>query len=199
MHMAYDFQWLSELGLDTETGIAYTGSEEKYLSALQRFLAGYEKNRGKVDAEQDYENYMITVHALKSNAKMIGAESLSKSFEMLETAARDHKTDLIEAETEKVLKAYEELAGKLAPIGEIGEVKPSDEISGETAKETAEQLLAALDDFDDDGAAALIKKLSGYPFRLTQRELLNKASVCVTDFMYDEAAELIREILPAIE
>lgn len=200
--MAYDLTWLKGAGLDTESGIAYTGSEEKYISALQRFFAGYEKNRGKVEAfyaDQDYESYMITVHALKSNAKMIGASDLSKSFEMLEMAARDKKTDIIEAETAPTLKAYEELIGSLSPINEVGDVKPADEISGEVAKETAERLLAALDDFDDDGAASLIKKLSGYPFRLTQRDLLKKASGYVEDFMYEEAAEVIREILPAIE
>ncbi len=202
MEMTYDLTWLKEAGLDTESGLAYTGSEEKYVSALQRFLAGYEKNRGKVEAfraAQDYESYMITVHALKSNAKMIGAAELGSSFEALETAARDHKTDIIEAETDKVLKAYEELTEKLAPVGQFGDVKPADEIPGDVARETANKLLAALDDFDDDGSALLIKKLSGYPFRLTQRDLLKKAAGYVEDFMYEEAAEVIREILPAIE
>ncbi|MBR2274989.1 MAG: hypothetical protein IJ873_02865, partial [Lachnospiraceae bacterium] len=61
------------------------------------------------------------------------------------------------------------------------------------------QLLAALDDFDDELAAELAEKLSGYPFRITQRGKLREAAEQIGDFMYDNAADLIREILEAIE
>ena len=45
----------------------------------------------------------------------------------------------------------------------------------------------------------LAAKLSGYPFRITQKTKLKEATDYISDFMYDEAAALIREILPAIE
>ena len=82
-------EFLQDIGLDTKSGKGYTGSEEKYMAALQRFYRSYEKNKKKVEeylAAEDYESYMITVHALKSNAKMIGARDLSTLFETLEMA-----------------------------------------------------------------------------------------------------------------
>ena len=63
----------------------------------------------------------------------------------------------------------------------------------------AAQLLEALDDFDDDLSAELVKKLSGYPFRLTQKDRLAEAAAFIGDFLYDEAAEIIKEISGEIE
>ena len=202
MIMRTDISWIAESGLDTATGISYTGGEDKYISAVQRFFKNYEKNRSKVEeyhASNDLENYMITVHALKSNAKMIGASSLSQTFEKLETAAGGGDTQIIDELTPVVLKDYAELIEKLRPIGEIGDVRAADEISAETATETVAKLLEALDDFDDELAKKLAIKLSGYPFRMTQAGRLKEAIGFIEDFMYDEAADIIKEIAPTIE
>ena len=197
-----DITWLNETGLDTKTGTSYTGGQDKYISALQRFYKNYEKNRAKVCEylqAKDYENYMITVHALKSNARMIGARDLSTLFETLETAARNNEIGLIEPQNAVALKEYDELIQKLAPIGAMGDVRAADEISAEAARETVDKLLEALDDFDDEEAKKLAEVLSGYPFRLTQAEKLKEAAAFIEDFMYDEAAGIIRQIAPAIE
>ncbi len=197
-----DITWLSETGLDTKTGISYTGGQDKYISALQRFYKNYERNRAKVCEyleAKDYENYMITVHALKSNAKMIGARDLSTLFETLEMAARNNEIGVIEPQNAVALKEYDELIQKLAPIGSMGDVRAADEISAEVARETIDKLLAALDDFDDEEAKRLAKILSGYPFRMTQADKLREAVALIEDFMYEEAAEIIRQIAPAIE
>ena len=44
-----------------------------------------------------------------------------------------------------------------------------------------------------------MNKLSGYPFRITQKEKLKEAIGFVDDFLYDEAAEIIKEIYETIE
>ncbi len=197
-----DITWLNEAGLDTKTGISYTGGQDKYISALWRFYKNYEKNRAKICEyleAKDYESYMITVHALKSNARMIGARDLSTLFETLETAARNNETGLIEAQNAVALKEYGDLIQKLAPIGAMGDVRAADEISADVAREIVDKLLEALDDFDDEGAKELTKILSGYPFRLTQAEKLKEAVSFIEDFMYDEAAAIIRQIAPEIE
>ena len=57
----------------------------------------------------------------------------------------------------------------------------------------------ASDDFDDDLSKQLATKLAGYPFRMTQADKLKEAIAYIDDFMYDEAAQLIREIGQTIE
>lgn len=200
--MGIDINWLAEAGLDTKSGLSYTGSVEKYISAIQRFFKNYEKNKIKVDeyyAIKDIDNYMITVHALKSNAKMIGATALSGSFETLENAARSNDIGIIDALTTTIMSDYAALIEKLSPIGEMQDARAADEISADEAKEVAQKLLDALDDFDDDEAKKLAMKLSGYPFRMTQAGMLKEAIEYIEDFMYDEAIESIRHIIPSIE
>ena len=197
-----DITWLSEIGLDTKTGMDYTGGSDKYLSAIKRYRGSYEKNRIKIAEylkNKDYESYMITVHALKSNSRMIGAMRLGEAFEELEMAARSDSIEVIDAKTQPTLEMYDELIKKLSPIDELGDVRAADEISADVAKDTADKLLVALDDFDDELSNKLAKKLSGYPFRITQKEKLKEAIAYIEDFMYDEAIDVIREIYSAIE
>ena len=200
--MNNDLMWLSDIGLDIKTGVDYTGSADKYLSAIKRYRKSYEKNRTSICDylnAKDYESYMITVHALKSNSKMIGAMQLGEAFEKLEAAARNGSIDVIENNTQPALDLYDELIEKLKPIDELESEYATDEISADVAKQTADKLLEALDDFDDELSKELVKKLSGYPFRMTQKEKLKEASAFIEDFLYDEAADAIRDIYSSIE
>ena len=200
--MNKDLTWLSDIGLDIDSALGYTGGQDRYLSAIKRFYDAYEKNRNNIEhylENADIESYMITVHALKSNSKMIGASSLGALFEALETAARNNDMVTIGNDTFSALKAYEELVDRLSPVDALGDCKAPGEISGEVAKETARKLLDALDDFDDDLSKELVKKLSGYPFRMSQKEILKEAAGYIDDFLYDEAIQEIKKIIPTIE
>ncbi len=196
------FNWLSEQGINVDEGLGYTGGGDKYAAALQRYFRSYESNRAAVEAllaAGDADGYAIKVHALKSNSRMIGADGLADAFEALELAAKRGDAAFLGENTPAALAAYEKLIALLRPIGEAETVRAPDEISAAEAKETADRLLAALDDFDDELSAQLAEKLAGYPFRPTQKEKLRAAARNIGDFLYDEAAELIREIVPAIE
>ncbi len=200
--MNNDISWLNETGLDIKSGLDYTGGTDKYLSAIKRYRDNHEKNKDMILnslGSKDYESFTITVHALKSNSKMIGAMRLGKEFEELETAARNGNTEAVEKNTKPALDLYDDLIAKLSPIDSLGEVHAVDEISAEIARETADRLLEALDDFDDDLSKELVSKLSGYPFRITQKEKLKEASAYIEDFLYDEAAEVIKQIYSSIE
>ncbi len=200
--MDFDISKLIEAGFDIQTGLVYTGSEEKYISALQRFVKSSSGNKEKINAyldSDDLENFMITVHALKSNSKMIGAMVLSSMFETLEMASKNNDRAAVDANFQRTLDEYGKVLEVLRPLEEMDSFKASGEIGAKEALETADALLEALDDFDDDLAASLVKKLAGYPFRITQREKLESAAENISQFMYDEAAALIREIYPTID
>ena len=200
--MEFDLGALEAKGISTKDGIGFTGGNEKYVSAIQRYFKSYESNRKSVEeflAAGDTENYAIKVHSLKSNSKMIGANELAGAFEELELAAKEGNTALINEKTQPALALYDRVVEAIRPFGEMESVKVAGEISAEEARDVANRLLEALDDFDDDLSAELARKLSGYPFRLTQKQKLREAADHISDFMYDEAMELIKEIIPAIE
>ena len=200
--MEFDLTFLQSAGIDTKLGMQYTGNRDKYLSALKRFYAAYVGNSEmlrKFMDSGDFDNYRILVHALKSNSQMVGALELSASFEALEKAAEEGNTDHIKQNGEEILLKYGEFAQLIKPVGEADIEKPADEIEGERALELSKELLEALDDFDDEKSMKKAKELSGYPFRLTQKESLNRAIELISDFNYDDAAEIIREISKTIE
>lgn len=200
--MGIDFSFLGEHGIDIASGIEYTGGKEKYLSALKRYYTNFEGNKAKLDelySKGDLENYGILVHALKSNSKMVGAKSLAEDFEALEKAAEEGNSSFIADNAGKTLQNYSKFVELIKPIGEADIEKPADEISGEQAREIAKELLVTLDDYDDEKSLALAKKLLGYPFRLTQREKMNQVIKLITNFGYDDAAEIVREISETIE
>ena len=200
--MGYDLSILTGAGLDINTGLGYTGGEDKYISAVQRYYNNHDKNKARVTEfleAGDYENYMITVHALKSNSRMIGAGTLGDLFEELENASRNRDAAAIASIHPVAMQLFDTLTENLKPVGEMGAVKAAGEISADEAREVSEKLLEALDDFDDELAKELVGKLSGYPFRMTQKDKLKDAAARIDDFMYEEAAELIKEIIPSIE
>ncbi len=195
--MDIDLTWLQETGLDLQTGMDYTGGKEKYLSALQRYCKNYEKNRTNVEtfySKQDFENYQITVHALKSNSRMIGASKLGDLFEELEIAAKTEDAETISEKTRPALQEYGNLIQALSPVREMEKVTVAGELSVEEAKEVCRKLLAALDDFDDELSKEMAEKLYGYPFRPTQKNRLKQAIEQIDDFLYDDAAEIIKDL-----
>ena len=200
--MDYDFSILEKKGISVKEGLDYTGSADKYVSALQRYFKNSETNRKSVQEladAGDIEGFTIKVHALKSNSKMIGAGAAATAFEELELAGRSGNTDDIKSKTPAALELYAGVIDAIRPFGEMDAIKIEGELSADEAQEVAEKLLAALDDFDDEASLALATKLMGYPFRITQKNRLKEARDLIGDFMYDEAAEIVREIEPAIE
>lgn len=196
---------LGELGLNTTDGIGYTGSPEKYISALKKFTESCGENSAEVNKHLSSgrtQRYMVKVHALKSNSKMIGSTTLFAAFESLELAAQRSDIAFIDAGTERVLAEYTALAEAVSGIIGAAETVPAvsavPALSAEEAEDTAKRLLCALEDFDDELSAELAEKLSGFPFAEEQKELLNTAKKHIGEFMYDEAIELIWEIYPYI-
>ncbi len=200
--MEFDFGGITESGIDIKTGFDYTGGQDRYVSALQRYYRSSEGNKEKIKdylEKNDMENLEIIFHSLKSNSKMIGALSLSDKFAALEAAAGRGDIDSINTGIDVAGKEYQTVLEALRPYGEMETFRAAGELTAEEAKETAEKLLEALDEFSDDLASDLISKLAGFPFRITQKEKLRKAAELINDFLYNDAAEVIREIIPFIE
>ncbi|MCR5405407.1 MAG: hypothetical protein K6E88_01355 [Lachnospiraceae bacterium] len=200
--MEFNINRLEEYGVDPGTGIEYTGNYEKYINTLKRYNKSYEENRSRVVkalAAMDIDDYTIIVHSLKSNSRMIGAGELSTRFETLELAARAGNTSVLISDTPAVLDIYDTLIRQLAPLDEDDETAAATLISAEEAHKTVDELLYALDEFDDELSSKLVLKLSGYPFGDKEREKVDKVIGYISEFMYDEAADIIKQIAAAIK
>ncbi|MGN0321227.1 MAG: response regulator [Lachnospira sp.] len=103
--------------LDVQTGLKYCMDKEIYQDMLHEYIkADKVEAIDKLFAAQDWKNYIIAVHALKSTSLTIGAVSLSESAKALEFAGKDEKIDYIEDNHKAVMEQYQSLLDKLRNI-----------------------------------------------------------------------------------
>lgn len=115
-----DFDTLLASGIDPQIALPYCQNDEEfYRSLLSDFASGREEKAGllqKYFDSEDWHNYMIYAHSLKSSAKMIGAMELSGQAAKLETAAGAGDGDTIRKEHASMMKRYEAVAGVIQSI-----------------------------------------------------------------------------------
>ncbi|MBR1693573.1 MAG: response regulator [Lachnospiraceae bacterium] len=101
----YDFKYL-----DIPSAVeSAEGDKECFRFLLESFRDNEEKNRSDIEKSfeaEDYKNYTIFVHALKSTSKMIGANELSEDAKALETAGKEENISYIKANHEEAMTMY---------------------------------------------------------------------------------------------
>ena len=200
--MEIDFSSLTQNGFDVEMGLEYTGSDENFLAVLQKYYRGAAGTKAALSdylISRDFEGFTRTAHSLKSNSKMIGALSFAGLAEELERLGKAGDYSAMLIKTPEVIERLGDVLEIIRPYGEMEEVVPENEISPEEAKRIGEDLLEALDELDDERAAELTRQLMKYPFRTLYMNKLRDALDCISDYSYDEAAELVKKVLTEVE
>lgn len=111
------FDRLSDL-LDTGLGLEYCcNDEEFYQNVIMTYLETQKRDAlMKCYQEEDWENYRILVHALKSTSLSIGAADLSEQAKALEMAAKEKDISYVKENHEKVMADYQKLLTGLNKI-----------------------------------------------------------------------------------
>lgn len=180
---------------DRNAGLQYCrGDEIFYRELLAQFHSESVKKRQMIEADYEQKNmedYRIRVHALKSTAKMIGAENLSDLAKDLEMAAKEKDWDFIEKNHKEVLDQY---AAAVVEIGSLlGAVLEEEEfsvtqINSEKLLEELMLLMEKLRAYEIDDAEKIIQKLQYIKCaNLSGRELIEDIKQDVADFEFDRA------------
>ncbi|MCR5788855.1 MAG: Hpt domain-containing protein [Lachnospiraceae bacterium] len=202
MSTELQFEDLKKQGFNVEEGLTYTGNKEKYLAALQRFLRRFEKTMNSIREfadDNDYESLTVLVHALKSNARTIGADELAGLAEKMELLGKAGSNEEMVSHREELFSSMNRVAGALEPYGKMQQVHPKSEISAEQAEKVGSGLIEAIEDFDDEKALQLIDELMRYPFRFTLINVLKNAREDIREFEYTEALLKVRRVISQIE
>ena len=108
---ADSYDALRAAGVNPSEGLKYTNNDEGfYLSMLNEYASSYEEKSGKINeyySKEDWKEYGIYVHALKSTSKMIGAMELSELALRIEEAAKNSDAETIRGKHELMMKRYE--------------------------------------------------------------------------------------------
>lgn len=96
--------------IDLSIGMQYSaGSDEMYRQFLQMYCSMKEERIEKLEESfqsQDWKNYTIYVHAMKSTSLSIGGKELSELAAKLEQAGKKDETDFILQNHEKLMELF---------------------------------------------------------------------------------------------
>lgn len=102
--------------LDIETGLQYSmDSDEMYREFLQMFCDMKEEKITNIQEyyeKEDWENYTIVVHSLKSTSRSVGCILLSEKAKELELAGHQNQIDVIKEGHEAMMEVYEKTVEK---------------------------------------------------------------------------------------
>jgi len=189
-------EWLKNVsGLDTKAGIEHCGSEEAYLDVLEVFansiVTGSEEIQTYFGSE-DWKNYTTKVHALKSTAKVIGAQELSSKAKRQEDAGRSNYIEEIKLNHAALIDLYRSYADKLKPLIKVEE-NNSDKplIDADELAEAFEAMKDFAKSFDYDSMQFIFQSLEEYNLPGNEIERYKKIKDATNKLDWEKVIELL--------
>jgi CheY-like chemotaxis protein len=115
-----EYDLLSKAGIDSSAGIRFCNNDwEFYTTILKDYVTSFNERSADLQRfyeSKDWKDYCITVHALKSTSKTIGATDLSKRAELLEKASNEADSDYISSEHDTMERIYKEVTDAIISV-----------------------------------------------------------------------------------
>ena len=112
-----EFAQMRAIGIDVEAGLRFCQNDQDlYRSIILDYAQTSSEKMSNIANyfdKEDWKNYAIYVHALKSTSKTIGANELSEIALRLEAAANDGKADIIRSNHERMLALYRQVVASI--------------------------------------------------------------------------------------
>lgn len=197
-----DYVELNEI--DSQYGLSLNGN----LTSLYRKLVSifYETTEEKISEiletyrSEDWTNYEVHVHALKSTAKSLGALALSNAAKGLEFAAKSSNLEYIHEYHEKVIKHYREVSAECKKILSASQTTPLI-FKKATVSYTSEDTLLAIQTLKDAIHERNTKKgneqleiLLSVAFPMRKISVLEKLQFAIGGSDWETAEKLISKL-----
>lgn len=183
--------------LDVSYAMRFLGSETLFWSILKVFYKDIEKKAKlikQLEEEENWTDYTIEVHALKSSSKQIGALSLSDQAASLEKAGNARDSSFLHERTDKMLKLYVSYLSVLEPFCREEEDDTDKEpILLEVLLDCFKKMRAAIDDLDMDQMADVISQMKQYRFEDEQKDLFVRLECAVEKIDVDDCEQIMQE------
>lgn len=182
-------------GVFTDKGLEYSGSLDLYKKVVTEFADTGAARADTIEGffeQEDYRNYTIQVHALKSAARIIGATALSQLAAALEDAGNQEDTVRITNATPELLRRYRKLVTDLEGILDSGEDKP--EIDSDSLKDALMSIKEMVEGFDFDSVDSVMEELKKYRMPEDFKENYSKLKTLVAEVARDDILILLADV-----
>ncbi|MBR5733607.1 MAG: Hpt domain-containing protein, partial [Lachnospiraceae bacterium] len=193
-----ELKWYQKLEvIDGDQAVKNSGSEDAFAAILKIFVDSVDNKAAELDEyfeDGDWVDYTIKVHALKSSARLIGAEAVAEEAQLLETAGKEGNTGYIRQKHESFMMAYRQLGDHLKKALGGAEEEKAAEAADEKQKPVAdsnlmqsvyEDLKSAAEAMDCDTIGEIIKELDDYSIPEEDREKFEAIREKAGKFDYD--------------
>ncbi|MBO7336489.1 MAG: DegV family EDD domain-containing protein [Lachnospiraceae bacterium] len=113
-------QWYSGIeGIDADAAIRNSGSSDTLKTVMKIFYDSIPAKSEEIEgfySSEDWQDYTIKVHALKSSAKLIGATAFAERAQLLENAGKEENVGYIKANHAAFMKDYLKYSEILGPV-----------------------------------------------------------------------------------
>ena len=182
-------------GLNVKLALSLLGTEKLFLTVLKQYFCAIEQKARSIENHynnEDWKNYTIEVHALKSTSKQIGAEHVSAVAAELEKAGNEGNIDLIREKNAGMLAEYrgyrKSLKYLFPDVPDEDEEKEAD--SGQI-NEQLDKLAEAIEDFDSLTMEEVVENLSKFKLTGEGKSVFDELKEAVSSSELEKCSELI--------
>lgn len=191
-----------EQGISIRNGLKHSHDDmEIYMDFVRLFI----KDKSKIELLREHlsahnmKDYAILVHALKGNARTLGADKLADiayEHEMQSKAGQEDYVSVHWEELEQVwettLETLKEIYIRYAPKQEKTDIPYNGELLG-LPQEKLDEMAALIDDFKTDAAVGQIKEWLKNPLPWDMKQRLTNALAAIKDeYDEDKAIEILK-------
>jgi len=176
------------LAIDPQLAEFFVRDGEKAYNILEKIL------KRNLSGTDDFLNYIINVHAMKSSLANVGEGELSDEALKLEQAGRDQNISLILKGLPEFLVSLRNVIDKLKPPDEITEeIRIDDENDLAFLQEKLLNIQAACASFDKKSAKEILAEVKEKTWSKATRDKLSTITEHLLHSEFEEAAAIARE------
>lgn len=184
-------------GLDVQKAMGFLGNEDLFWSVLKEYYRVIDKKCALIqqyEQKEQWRDYTVEVHALKSASRQIGATDLAYTAEQMEAAGNAENAALIHKITPGMLEEYMFYKGILAPYF----IKEEEEQSGRAAEREEmaalfDRMAEAMENLDMDAMEHVVRDMGQYSYSEAQSGIFEKLKNAVEDIDTERCEEIIAE------
>lgn len=197
----YALLHLKDIDILKETAGTFYLAMDRESEELEQLFRILQETSGKQQGKA-LEQFEIKAHAMKSNSAMIGAVTLSGVAKMLEYAARDGETEVIQAVTPLFLNEWKKMKVILGTYAShAGENEEADKIQADWSevRRYMQEVVDAMKDMDIDTADEGMGQMKKYQYPEQMSPIVEKLSLAVTDIDVMQAEKWGGELAKMID
>lgn len=189
-------------GVEIEKGISNCGGDmSDYLKVLKIAYDYGEKQLEELERmqkQQDYENYTIKIHSMKSTTMNMGAVELSNMAKAQEMAGREGNYSYIDEHMKPFLAEYRILLGKIEEVlrhYDMIEEAPQEAecLEEEMILRILQSIYQYVDNFDFSKVFEILEEVKKYKIPEEYRKVFEQIGIWMDELAVDEIRELIEK------